>query len=244
MIFVQRKTVLVLKAEGKGYALKKKVEKEIDSQRLEGLSPVPGSGIELWCTGSGAVMIHCSGRNIDRLSVLLSDVIALHQRSRRTRIVTGALCYFASDGTSPTATPTTSPSRFSGVIPGMPTSPASSLHNSGDNRPETVLREVWENQRCYPWVGFSHKLLPTDRGTYSSYDGKVKYGDMRVIRPTPGWQWVGTWQVQDDNTVGENGWTYAVDFTGTYSSHYNKLMHFVRRRRWVRRQQRSVDSSA
>eukprot|EP00041_Stephanoeca_diplocostata_P033295 m.1096501 g.1096501 ORF g.1096501 m.1096501 type:complete len:113 (-) comp24309_c1_seq6:188-526(-) len=49
------------------------------------------------------------------------------------------------------------------------------------------------------------------------------------------------WQ---DNTVGENGWTYAVDFTGTYSSHYNKLMHFVRRRRWVRRQQRSVDSSA
>lgn len=161
------------------------------SNRLEGLRVRVGVGIELWCSGTSAFVIECSPRNTDRLVNLLGELIALHQRTRRLRIVTGARCYFAVVETGSRAGHDDGGRRFT-----LAGGSASLLHDENaaqggstalSTRPTVVLREVWENQRLYPWVGFSPKLLPTDRGAWSSYDGTTSYGDLNAIRPSPGW---------------------------------------------------------
>ena len=42
--------------------------------------------------------------------------------------------------------------------------------------------DVYENQRKYPLKGWSSKLLPTDRGRFSSEDGKVCANGQGAVR--------------------------------------------------------------
>ena len=220
MIFVLQRRVLVLHAQGKGSLNTVKIEKEIDSHRLEGLRMVPGKGIELWYTGSGAVMVSCHDRNVSRLSALLGDLIAMHQRSRRSRIASSSKCYF--------------PDRS--MVNRM-TQRVLSTPKKQPKQHQSVLREVWENQRYIPWVGFTQRLLPTDRSPWSSGDGQNGVADVRSIRPSPGWRWIGHWVVDSTHNTDEDGWQYATDFPSPFVGRYNKMRHFVRRRRWTRQQE-------
>ena len=126
-----------------------------------------GVGIELWCTGTSAFVVECSPRNTDRLVNLLGELIALHQRTRRLRIVTGARCYFAltsgDDGGASSAVDRRASrggdgSSISGAAVGgkggsgksLAVDAASANASAGSEpstRPTVVLREVWENQR-------------------------------------------------------------------------------------------------
>jgi hypothetical protein len=220
MIFVLQRRVLVLHAQGKGSLNTVKIEKEIDSHRLEGLRMVPGKGIELWYTGSGAVMVSCHDRNVSRLSALLGDLIAMHQRSRRSRIASSSKCYFPDRSMV---------NRMTQRVLSTPKKQPK-LHQS-------VLREVWENQRYIPWVGFTQRLLPTDRSPWSSGDGHNGVAEVRSIRPSPGWRWIGDWVVDSTHNTDEDGWQYATDFPSPFVGRYNKMRHFVRRRRWTRQQE-------
>lgn len=222
MIFVQRLSVVIVHAEGKGHLKGKRVEKEIESSRLEGLKVRSGVGIELCCSGGSAFVVQCCQRNVDRLVNLMGELIALHQRYRRLRVVTGTRCFFAIDQVEvdSRATDSVTPTRDS-------------------TRPTVVMREVWENQRLYPWVGFSPKLLPTDLSGWSSYDGKTGFSELNVIRPSPGWRWIDQWTVDTSQGADPDGWIFATDFPAKtlFVSKYNKLKHFVRRRRWIRKQE-------
>jgi len=102
---------------------------------------------------------------------------------------------------------------------------------------QSVLREVWENQRYIPWVGFTQRLLPTDRSPWSSGDGQNGVAEVRSIRPSPGWRWIGDWVVDSTHNTDEDGWQYATDFPSPFVGRYNKMRHFVRRRRWTRQQE-------
>eukprot|EP00906_Rhabdomonas_costata_P021130 RCo030704 len=91
---------------------------------------------------------------------------------------------------------------------------------------------TYENQRYYPWSGWSSELLPSDRHRWSDSTGLVK--KKRDSFPLPRcWSWLGDWQIDKSHPCDENGWAYAVDFPAKF--HPKKAFtDMVRRRRWVR----------
>ncbi|KAL1140546.1 hypothetical protein AAG570_000476 [Ranatra chinensis] len=110
------------------------------------------------------------------------------------------------------------------------------VHVHGLDIPIRVKEETYENQRWFPLDGFSKRLLPTDRHQFSTEDGLTKRnkGDIRV--PSMAWQWESDWHIE--TTLGgqqldHDGWTYAMDFPGTYYSS-KQWSSCVRRRKWVR----------
>lgn len=53
-----------------------------------------------------------------------------------------------------------------------------------------------------------------------------------------GWVWLDTWMVEKTNETDDEGWSYAVNF-GTIETNAvatKGMTHFVRRRRFIRRQ--------
>eukprot|EP01063_Lacrimia_lanifica_P035959 TRINITY_DN6997_c0_g3_i1.p1 TRINITY_DN6997_c0_g3~~TRINITY_DN6997_c0_g3_i1.p1 ORF type:complete len:3924 (+),score=1494.40 TRINITY_DN6997_c0_g3_i1:108-11879(+) len=94
--------------------------------------------------------------------------------------------------------------------------------------------ETYENQRYYPIVGWSSKLLPTDGPKWScknrKEDRRREVLDQRLGKE---WRWLGTWEMERSSDTDKDGWTYAVDFPFKY---HNKKSagHCVRRRRWFR----------
>eukprot|EP01059_Diplonema_ambulator_P035086 TRINITY_DN8153_c0_g1_i8.p1 TRINITY_DN8153_c0_g1~~TRINITY_DN8153_c0_g1_i8.p1 ORF type:complete len:3703 (+),score=1207.62 TRINITY_DN8153_c0_g1_i8:649-11109(+) len=93
--------------------------------------------------------------------------------------------------------------------------------------------ETYENQRSYPFIGFSSKVLPTDRPAWSSRNGKERLQKEGIYVPG-GFRWLGDWQIDKGSKTDPDGWEYAVDFPFEWSSS-KAAKHLVRRRRWIRR---------
>eukprot|EP00755_Sulcionema_specki_P021014 Sspe_Gene.12885::Locus_4420_Transcript_1_1_Confidence_1.000_Length_11390::g.12885::m.12885/K19525/VPS13A_C; vacuolar protein sorting-associated protein 13A/C len=108
-------------------------------------------------------------------------------------------------------------------------------HVQADEKAETTeVVEVFENQRSYPFVGFTSKLLPTDRPAWSDRSGKHNRTKESMERDLPeGWKWVGDWQIERGSHTDKNGWQFAVDFPFEFHSR-EKPLYSVRRRRWTR----------
>ena len=102
---------------------------------------------------------------------------------------------------------------------------------------------VYENQRFYPLLGWSSKLLPTDRPPFSNARGSRELSKEQ-FRLLPRWRWTAGWEVLRDDTTDVEGWSYAIDFSSTSSRtgeyrgvHRKAFIHSVRRRKWVRHRQ-------
>ena len=194
------------------------IDKEVDSARVDGLRTVSGQGVELWYSDSGTELLPCSPLNVAKLASMIGELVALHHRGHRPVVSSVADPYFPPPQ----------------VVVSRPPPPELSISVA-----QTSEIEVWENERHYPWVGWSSKLLPTDRSAWSSSKGK-KMRARDGMPPSAGWRWFGVWQL--DVSLGDSeGWEYAADFSGIIShwvGTFKKTIHFVRRRRWVRAQQR------
>ena len=101
-----------------------------------------------------------------------------------------------------------------------------------------VIEETYENQRHYPFVGWSSKLLPTERHSWSDRKGECTESRTHdsFCLPSSQWEWTSNWKV--DMGIGDkDGWMYAAGgFAG--SGHFQHKHFFgaiVRRRRWTRR---------
>lgn len=107
----------------------------------------------------------------------------------------------------------------------------------------------WENQRYYPIVGWSAKLLLTDRPSWSNESGSLSLTFTDFSLP-PGWQWRDDQWLIDRNTPSivcdSEGWQYAVEFSthrSVWDAHKD-LKHIVRRRRWLRRRYNTAQNAA
>lgn len=114
--------------------------------------------------------------------------------------------------------------------------------------------ETYENWRWYPVIGWSQNLLPTDRYTWSSEDGKTEVTKESYEKETkklvvfsnkedgnddkifvPAYDWVGDWEVFVEKDKSDaDGWRYARDFPCEYFPE-NFFGVCVRRRLWIRR---------
>ena len=99
--------------------------------------------------------------------------------------------------------------------------------DSGSLLSETKDVTVWEQNRYYPIVGWSQKLLPTDRGgPYVDHDTNVVHPDLDGITPPTGWTWANGdgWVVDSRPRLGgdshgdKDGWAYATDWTRQFCS--------------------------
>jgi len=107
-----------------------------------------------------------------------------------------------------------------------------------------TLVECYENQRYYPVVGWSSRLLPTDRPSWSNDEG-TQAKQFTDFKCPPGWSWVSDWRIDkgsgsggsDGGSDGE-GWSYAVEFAREWKGEAARgTRNLVRRRRWVRKRQ-------
>ena len=130
--------------------------------------------------------------------------------------------------------------------------PAASSH-SMDDEDDVMLSGVsacvclYENQRWFPLLGWSSKLLPTDRPSYSNAKGTRELSK-RQFKLLPRWRWTSGWEVLRDDTTDVDGWSYAMDFStrkGEYRGFHRKaFIHSVRRRKWVRHRQTMHEPTA
>jgi len=234
MTFLLYRTVLVITAKGKAGFRSPRVEQEIESARIAGLRAVAGEGVELWYSDSGVEMLACSNLNSPKLCGMLGELIALHRRGHRPVSSEDGKVFFDP------------PQYLPPVAQGSEAAAAAAAARSAREF-ETAEVDVWENQRRYLWSGFKSALLPTERSSWSSVAGK-KRPQKDAIAPDHGWGWAPTphqaagkgWQI-DLAVGGAEGWEFSAEFSGKlsrWSRKYDKKLHFVRRRRWVRLQQR------
>eukprot|EP01061_Rhynchopus_euleeides_P040389 TRINITY_DN6950_c0_g3_i1.p1 TRINITY_DN6950_c0_g3~~TRINITY_DN6950_c0_g3_i1.p1 ORF type:complete len:3719 (+),score=1247.43 TRINITY_DN6950_c0_g3_i1:123-11279(+) len=101
-----------------------------------------------------------------------------------------------------------------------------------DEAGKMFLSETYENERTYPLIGFTKKLLPTDRAQWSDRSGRKNLPKDSVKCPA-GFKWMGGWQIDRSGNTDKEGWEYAVDFPFEFHAS-KKLMDSVRRRRWMR----------
>ena len=94
-----------------------------------------------------------------------------------------------------------------------------------------VVEETWENQRRYPFVGWTARTLPTDRPSWSDKSGyRAREPESVVLPNVDEWEWAGDWIVA-------SGFEYAVDFKASEWHAQPSAFHMVRRRRWIRARQ-------
>mmetsp|Transcript_17880 Transcript_17880/g.18646 ORF Transcript_17880/g.18646 Transcript_17880/m.18646 type:complete len:511 (+) Transcript_17880:59-1591(+) len=106
------------------------------------------------------------------------------------------------------------------------------------------ILEVYENERYQlSAMGWSSQgLLPTDRKNFSSKDGKIGWNNIEQSSQSlisRGWLWLdNNWNINKEENVTDNdGWMYATNFGSIDQSSAIKTMsHFVRRRRYTRKQ--------
>ena len=108
-----------------------------------------------------------------------------------------------------------------------------------------TLVECYENQRYYPVVGWSSRLLPTDRPNWSNDEG-TQAKQFTDFKCPPGWSWVSDWRIDKGAGSGADGsgdkdgegWSYTVEFTREWKGEAARgSRNLVRRRRWVRKRQ-------
>ncbi|XP_012270435.1 tectonin beta-propeller repeat-containing protein [Orussus abietinus] len=119
------------------------------------------------------------------------------------------------------------------------------VHVHGFDVPIRIKEETYENERWFPIEGFSGRLLPTDRYNFSNHDGTVDRSRDKVKLPSMAWQWEGDWHTDttmDGQPLDHDGWTYAVDFSATYSTK-KQWKSCVRRRKWIRYRRYSAMNS-
>jgi hypothetical protein len=233
MTFILFRTVLVITANGKAGFRAPNIEQEIDSARIAGLRTVPGEGVELWYSDSGVEMLSCSNLNSPKLCGMLGELIALHLRGHCPVSTEGGRLFFNMPEMYP-------PTLLKG---------SESEAVARNIRFETSESDVWENQRRYLWSGFKSTLLPTERSNWSTEIG-AKQPSRDAIKPKPGWTWArgSSWSIDlsvGGNSGGSEGWEFSAEFSGKlsrWSRLYDKRIHFVRRRRWVRLQNRQRQS--
>ena len=108
---------------------------------------------------------------------------------------------------------------------------------------------VYENQRFYPLLGWSSKLLPTDRPPFSNARGTRELS-RKQFKLLPRWRWTSGWEVVRDEATDVDGWSYAIDFSSTSRRgeyrgvHRKAFIHTVRRRKWVRHRQAMYQPTA
>lgn len=110
-----------------------------------------------------------------------------------------------------------------------------------------VTVSCFENQRYYPVIGWSSKLLPTDRPAWSDDEGKAITKDKLDTQLPAGWRWLGDWSVsvhdRDDKSACDiDGWSYGVDFPQAEFHDSKHLNDFVRKRKWARKRANVPDS--
>ena len=105
-----------------------------------------------------------------------------------------------------------------------------------------ALCTVWENQRWYPFKGWSRKLLPADWHPWSDEHGNKTNMEDKKVPAVDGFEsrqceWDGDWK----NVIGLNtdkeGWTYGVSFRIALVAGWNtqsEVSSCVRRRMWTR----------
>eukprot|EP01135_Chromosphaera_perkinsii_P008581 Nk52_evm23s1401 gene=Nk52_evmTU23s1401 len=111
--------------------------------------------------------------------------------------------------------------------------------NSKGSKMTTVECEdvVYENQRSLLVGGFSVKyLIPKvdSRGEWSDVNGKPTAAPDSYELPDPSWTWVTDWDVELNDKVDAEGWTYAYGFGSDKWYAGAQKSTFVRRRKWAR----------
>jgi hypothetical protein len=106
--------------------------------------------------------------------------------------------------------------------------------------------EVYQNERHYPIVGWSSKLLPSDWYNWSSLDGSLR---VRKDEDFSDYDFTSQWLVNRRPhhafpKADDKGWLYSTDFAmdAPWAARSN-LFSTVRRRRWVRRGRRRAQPS-
>ena len=97
-----------------------------------------------------------------------------------------------------------------------------------ESETERVI-DVYENQRRYPFVGWSSKLLPTDRNRWSDRQGNT-VPSTEAYPLKDGWAWTDEWRLVGG---GEDGWEFSIDFPSKFSTK-TSVTDCVRRRVWRR----------
>jgi hypothetical protein len=100
-----------------------------------------------------------------------------------------------------------------------------------------VVEEVYENQRYYALIGWTRKMLPGERYSWSDKAGTCKEARTRESVKLPNrdtWEWQNEWTV--DMSFGDNdGWGYAsINFNNIPYREKTFPAAVVRRRRWIR----------
>eukprot|EP01012_Entosiphon_sulcatum_P004855 TRINITY_DN12013_c0_g1_i1.p1 TRINITY_DN12013_c0_g1~~TRINITY_DN12013_c0_g1_i1.p1 ORF type:complete len:977 (-),score=162.38 TRINITY_DN12013_c0_g1_i1:1128-4028(-) len=91
-----------------------------------------------------------------------------------------------------------------------------------------VLEEVWENQRKFPLLGWTAKMLPTDRPSWSDKSGFRRRTPAEVPLPNEeDWEWCGPW-------AAASAYEYAVNFDARDWHGTPTAFDMTRRRRWIR----------
>jgi hypothetical protein len=99
-------------------------------------------------------------------------------------------------------------------------------------RANTLTRETtWEHQRSYPVLGWSTRLLPTDRYGWSDASGCHRRRREDVTLPDDRWEWIDDWHLGLDPPT---RWEYAIDFRTNDWHTEPSSVHMVRRRLWCR----------
>ena len=108
--------------------------------------------------------------------------------------------------------------------------------------PGEACMSSYENQRFFPVLGWSTKLLITDRQEWSDANG-MGYTPLTSFTLPRHCEWRGEWEVARSEHTDPDGWAYAPHFFGAYSP-TDHISCVVRRRLWVRRYRLAGDLAA
>ncbi|KAK3025351.1 hypothetical protein RJ639_043860, partial [Escallonia herrerae] len=119
---------------------------------------------------------------------------------------------------------------------------------SGGN---TVVEEIFENQRYNPISGWGNKwpgFRGNDPGRWSTRDFSYSSNDFFEPPLPSGWMWASTWTVDKSQSVDTDGWAYGPEHRSlkwpptSPRSCTKSALDSVRRRRWTRTRQRLIKS--
>ncbi|KAK2971030.1 hypothetical protein RJ640_025804 [Escallonia rubra] len=119
---------------------------------------------------------------------------------------------------------------------------------SGGN---TVVEEIFENQRYNPISGWGNKwpgFRGNDPGRWSTRDFSYSSNDFFEPPLPSGWIWTSTWTVDKSQSVDTDGWAYGPEYRSlkwpptSPRSCTKSALDSVRRRRWTRTRQRLIQS--
>ncbi len=106
------------------------------------------------------------------------------------------------------------------------------------HEPLEMVGEVFENERFYPFVGWSSRMLPTDRPAWSDRSGTTSrpiMDEVDSVLPADDWEWAEAWHLEKPTAQqDQDGWQYAIAFSSDTWSASKGFSDVVRKRRWTR----------